>query len=117
MEQKSSLTGPLIQTEIPGTRSQEWIDRLALRECPAITARRSRRAMTLGTAKDDPIVWKQAEGSVVQDVDGNCFYRSYCWIWSCRCRSSQSQSSTSLPTINSIYSYMPWEMPLQILPE
>ena len=73
MEQKSSLTGPLIQTEIPGTRSQEWIDRLALRECPAITARRSRRAMTLGTAKDDPIVWKQAEGSVVQDVDGNCF--------------------------------------------
>ena len=42
------------------------------RECPAITARRSRRAMTLGTAKDDPIVWKQAEGSVVQDVDGNC---------------------------------------------
>jgi len=73
MEQKPALTGPLIQTEIPGTQSQEWIDRLALRECPAITARRSRRAMTLGTAKDDPIVWKQAEGSVVQDVDGNCF--------------------------------------------
>ena len=38
MEQKPSLTGPLIQTEIPGTQSQKWIDRLALRECPAITA-------------------------------------------------------------------------------
>ena len=64
---------PYIQTEIPGQISQEWIDRLALRECPAITARRSRRAMTLGTAKDDPIVWKRAQGSTVQDVDGNCF--------------------------------------------
>ena len=67
------LSLPILKTQIPGPLSQEWIDRLALRECPAITARRSRRAMNLGVAKADPIVWKQAKGANVEDVDGNIF--------------------------------------------
>ena len=60
-------------SNIPGPQSQRWIDRLALRECPAITARRARRAAVLGKADTDPIVWKSAEGSIVEDVDGNRF--------------------------------------------
>lgn len=64
---------PHLVTSIPGPKSQAWIDRLALRECPAITARRARRAQSLGTAKDDPIVWHEAMGANVRDVDGNVF--------------------------------------------
>ena len=64
---------PHLVTSIPGPKSQAWIDRLALRECPAITARRARRAQSLGTAKDDPIVWHEAKGANVRDVDGNVF--------------------------------------------
>ena len=64
---------PFLRTKIPGPISQQWIDRLALRECPAITARRARRAMILGAAKDDPIVWHSAVGANVKDVDGNIF--------------------------------------------
>lgn len=64
---------PSIQTAIPGPISKQWIDRLAQRECPAITARRARRAHSLGLADDDPIVWKEAVGSNVVDVDGNVF--------------------------------------------
>ena len=64
---------PALKTAIPGPQSQAWIDRLALRECPAITARRARRAQSLGTATDDPIVWQEAKGSNVRDVDGNVF--------------------------------------------
>jgi 4-aminobutyrate aminotransferase / (S)-3-amino-2-methylpropionate transaminase / 5-aminovalerate transaminase len=64
---------PTLRTSIPGPLSQQWIDRLAVRECPAITARRSRRAAVLGLSKDDPIVWKKAIGSNVIDVDGNVF--------------------------------------------
>ena len=41
-----------------------------MRECPAITARRARRACV--RRDDDPIVW-QAMGSNVIDVDGNRF--------------------------------------------
>ena len=73
MSSQKSISAPQIRTNIPGPISQQWIDRLALRECPAITARRSRRAMSLGTAKDDPIVWKSAQGSTVEDVDGNTY--------------------------------------------
>ena len=64
---------PILHTEIPGPLSQQWIDRLATKECPAITARRARRANMLGTANDDPIVWEEALGSNVRDVDGNIF--------------------------------------------
>jgi 4-aminobutyrate aminotransferase-like enzyme len=46
---------------------------LARHECPAITARRARRAAALGLATDDPIVWDEALGSNVRDVDGNIF--------------------------------------------
>ena len=62
---------PALCTPLPGPVSQGWIDRLAIRECPAITARRARRAASLGAASDDPIVWQEAQGSNVLDVDGN----------------------------------------------
>jgi 4-aminobutyrate aminotransferase/(S)-3-amino-2-methylpropionate transaminase len=64
---------PKVVTEVPGPSSRAWVDRLAARECPAITARRSRRASALGAAADDPIVWDQAAGANVWDVDGNRF--------------------------------------------
>lgn len=64
---------PLLKTEVPGPSSQSWIDRLALHECPAITARRARRAASLNQNNDDPIVWSQAVGAVVVDTDGNRF--------------------------------------------
>ena len=64
---------PLLRTELPGPLSRSWVDRLALRECPAITARRSRRAATLGVADTDPGVWASAQGRTVWDVDGNRF--------------------------------------------
>jgi 4-aminobutyrate aminotransferase / (S)-3-amino-2-methylpropionate transaminase / 5-aminovalerate transaminase len=64
---------PSIRTAVPGPASQAWIDRLAQRECPAITARRARRASSLGRAEDDPIVWKEAVGSNIMDVDGNIY--------------------------------------------
>ena len=62
---------PTLRTALPGPTSQSWIDRLAQRECPAITARRARRAAALGAASDDPIVWAEAVGANVVDVDGN----------------------------------------------
>jgi 4-aminobutyrate aminotransferase-like enzyme len=64
---------PALVTEVPGPASRRWIDRLAVRECPAITARRARRASALGAADDDPIVWAEAVGANVTDVDGNRF--------------------------------------------
>ncbi|MFT4976973.1 MAG: 4-aminobutyrate aminotransferase/(S)-3-amino-2-methylpropionate transaminase [Myxococcota bacterium] len=62
---------PSLLTSLPGPTSRQWIDRLAQRECPAITARRARRAASLGAASDDPIVWSEAAGANVVDVDGN----------------------------------------------
>ncbi len=62
---------PLLLTSIPGPRSRGWVDRLAQRECPAITARRARRAALLGRADDDPPVWVAARGCNVEDADGN----------------------------------------------
>ena len=62
---------PNLLTPIPGPGSRGWIDRLAERECPAITARRSRRAGALGRAHADPVVWEEALGANVRDVDGN----------------------------------------------
>jgi len=64
---------PQLHTTIPGPSSQDWVDRLALHECPAITARRTRRATLLGASNDDPIVWKEAVGANVIDTDNNRF--------------------------------------------
>ena len=54
----------------PGEIARAWIDRLALSESPAFTARRARREEATG-APQDPIVWARARGSNVVDVDGN----------------------------------------------
>ncbi len=54
----------------PGEVARAWIDRLALSESPAFTARRARREEATG-APQDPIVWTRARGSNVEDVDGN----------------------------------------------
>ena len=62
---------PLMRTDIPGPKSEAWVERLARTECPAVTARRSRRAQSLGQDNDDPIVWEQAVGANVLDADGN----------------------------------------------
>lgn len=62
---------PQVVTSIPGPESRARIDILARHECPAITARRARRAAALGAADDDPIVWAEALGANVRDVDGN----------------------------------------------
>ncbi len=64
---------PHIHTAVPGPRSVAAVDTLARHECPAITARRARRATLLGAADDDPIVWDEALGANVRDVDGNVF--------------------------------------------
>lgn len=64
---------PLVRTAIPGPSSRAWVDRLAARECPAITARRARRATQIGAADTDPIVWDEALGANVRDTDGNIF--------------------------------------------
>ncbi len=58
---------------MPGPQSHAWVDRLAQHECPAITARRARRALQIGAADTDPIVWAEAVGQNVTDVDGNVF--------------------------------------------
>lgn len=64
---------PRLVAPVPGPLSQGWVDRLAAVECPAITSRRARRAAALGLAQDDPIVWEEAVGANVRDVDGNVF--------------------------------------------
>jgi 4-aminobutyrate aminotransferase-like enzyme len=64
---------PVLQTDVPGPASRAWVDRLARHECPAITARRARRAAAIGTADTDPIVWAEAVGANVRDADGNVF--------------------------------------------
>lgn len=64
---------PDVRGPVPGLASQARVDVLARHECPAITARRSRRAAALGTTHDDPMVWDSAVGANVWDVDGNRF--------------------------------------------
>ena len=73
--QSEPLTGeelPRLRTEIPGDASTALIDDLAQSECPAITARRARRARETGVS-EDPIVWERARGANVEDVDGNLY--------------------------------------------
>lgn len=69
----TGLDLPTLRTDVPGPASRAWIDRLAERECPAITARRARRAASLGASDTDPIVWSEGLGSNILDVDGNVF--------------------------------------------
>jgi 4-aminobutyrate aminotransferase / (S)-3-amino-2-methylpropionate transaminase / 5-aminovalerate transaminase len=57
-------------TEVPGPRSRAQVDTLAAHECPAITARRARRAGEAGVPQD-PIVWAKGRGALIEDVDGN----------------------------------------------
>ena len=61
------LVGP-----VPGPKGEGWVDLLAAHECPAITARRDRRAIRSGVGQD-PIVWERALGANVWDPDGNRF--------------------------------------------
>ncbi len=64
---------PDIRTAIPGPEATSLVDVLAAHECPAITARRARRAEGMGRISDDPFVWSEAAGANVVDVDGNRF--------------------------------------------
>lgn len=63
---------PSLTTPIPGPRGSALADELARSECPALTARRARRAERAG-APHDPITWHEAFGANVRDVDGNVF--------------------------------------------
>ncbi len=63
---------PQLLTEVPGPLSQALVDDLAASECPAVTARRARRAREEGVSQD-PLVWERARGANVWDVDGNRF--------------------------------------------
>jgi 4-aminobutyrate aminotransferase / (S)-3-amino-2-methylpropionate transaminase / 5-aminovalerate transaminase len=63
---------PILRTNIPGPQSVELVGDLAQSECPAITARRARRARESGVPQD-PIVWERSLGANVEDVDGNVY--------------------------------------------
>lgn len=64
---------PATHGAVPGPGSKALLDRLARHECPAITARRARRAERLAAEHDNPIVWSRALGANVEDADGNVF--------------------------------------------
>ena len=57
---------------MPGPASEALVASLARTECPAITARRARRANETQVAQD-PIVWTEALGANVKDADGNVY--------------------------------------------
>jgi 4-aminobutyrate aminotransferase/(S)-3-amino-2-methylpropionate transaminase len=63
---------PSMKTTPPGSMGAALIDVLARTECPALTSRRARRSERAG-APQDPIVWREAVGSNVVDVDGNVY--------------------------------------------
>jgi len=68
--QMDGLQLPTMNVSPPGPMARAWVERLARVECPAITARRHERAKDGGR---DPIVWAEARGSNVRDVDGNIY--------------------------------------------
>ena len=70
MDEGDSQLGPEITAALPAGASGALVERLARAECPALTARRARRAELSGAAHD-PIVWAQARGVNVWDADGN----------------------------------------------
>jgi len=61
---------PRMIAPLPAARGQALVEILAQAECPALTARRARRAELSGAAHD-PIVWSRAAGVNVWDTDGN----------------------------------------------
>lgn len=64
---------PSIRTDsVPGPASVRGTERLAKTECPSLTMRRARRRERSG-ASTDPIVWEEARGANVRDVDGNVY--------------------------------------------
>lgn len=63
---------PELHGPVPGPEGQRLVDVLAAHECPAITARRARRADESGVDAD-PVVWERALGANVWDPDGNRF--------------------------------------------
>ncbi len=63
---------PELVTPVPGPRSLALAEELSGVECPALTARRARRAERSGAAQD-PISWSAARGANVRDADGNVF--------------------------------------------
>lgn len=63
---------PAVRAPVPGPVGTRWVDALAAAECPALTARRARRAERAG-APNDPIVWIEARGANVRDADGNVY--------------------------------------------
>jgi 4-aminobutyrate aminotransferase/(S)-3-amino-2-methylpropionate transaminase len=63
---------PRMRTAPPGPRSQEMAARLAAVESPAFDARRHARALASGELFA-PIVYAEAHGANVVDVDGNLY--------------------------------------------
>ncbi|MCC6644065.1 MAG: aspartate aminotransferase family protein [Polyangiaceae bacterium] len=61
---------PLVRTPPPGPSSRAWSARLSRVESPAFAARRDARAERTGD-EQAPIVYAQASGANVLDVDGN----------------------------------------------
>ena len=67
------LTGdalPVLRTAVPGPESIAWLQRLEATECPGSTARRVLRD---GRTRRPSILWSEALGSNVADVDGNIY--------------------------------------------
>jgi len=63
---------PEMKTPPPGRASTRYLDALAGLESPGLTPRRA-RGKESGGAEHDPIVWAEALGANVTDVDGNRF--------------------------------------------
>ena len=62
---------PLVRANAPGGEATRiLVDLLAAVECPGLTARRRRREEMTG-ASHDPIIWAEARGANVIDVDRN----------------------------------------------